>query len=234
MGILLRHITTIIKINKPATKYFTMKKNVFFLLIMVLPLMGFCQQSIFGPACVLSGFTYQYDFKLNRDGIKQMNVCVTGGAIESQSSNCLPNTSLQYVRINWNSNIDKGIISISYGSSTDSFIVFVTTPLSPGIIDTTKKVQTLLNAVIPKQINCSAPTGGNCKPIYSYQWQQSNDCQNWQNINGANDQNISFNSIPAQTTFYRRKTIESKSHAIAYSEPALIVILAANVRAGNQ
>jgi hypothetical protein len=205
-----------------------------FLLIWAMPGTCLCQQSISGPTCVVTGPAYQYNLKLNWDGITEMNLCVDGGKIENQSTNCLKSTSLPYIRINWNADIVKGSLSISYGSLKDSIIVFVTTPLSPGVMDTAKKVQTIINGGIPKQINCSVATGGNCKPVYSYQWQQSSDAQSWQNIDGFIGQNISFNATPTQNTFYRRKTTENKSRAIAYSEVAIIVILAADVRAGNQ
>lgn len=215
-----------------------MKKGIvslIFLFVIGIPSSILGQRSITGPICVLTGVTYQYDLKPKWDGSSEMTLCVKGGTIENASSDCIKTVSLPYIRVIWDDGIDKGSIYYSYGAVKDSLVVGITTPLLPGAIDTERKVQKLtINRGTPQQINSSTPTGGNCLPIYTYQWQQSIDGENWEDLAGSKNQNLSFKSAPAKTTLYRRKTTENKSGAVAYSEVSTIVIEPEDIRTWNQ
>lgn len=214
-----------------------MKRRIVFLIFLFvtgIPVSVLSQRSISGPTCVLTGITYQYDLKTKWDGEREMILCIRGGTIENASSTCIKTVSLSYIRVVWHEGIDEGSIYYSYGTVKDSITVFATTPLLPGSPETGKKIQTLTGNAAPEQINCSLPTGGNCLPDYRYQWQLSGDGENWEDLTGSTGQNISFKSAPAKTTFYRRKTTENKSGAVAWSEVSVIVIQPADIRTWNQ
>lgn len=214
-----------------------MKREIFlasFLILTILPISVYSQRSLAGPTCVLTGVTYQYDLQPKWDGISEMNLCVTGGVIESATSNCIKTVSVPYIRVKWKEGVEKGSIYFTYAGQRDSITVFVTEPLTGGALETEGKIQRLMGNTIPRQIHCSSPTGGNCFPDYRFQWQSSIDVENWEDITGSNDQNISFKLAPDKTTFYRRKTTEVKSATVVYSEVSAVVIQPSDMRAWNQ
>jgi hypothetical protein len=214
-----------------------MKRKIIYLVFITMTgisRVGFCQGSISGPTCVLTGISYQYDLKPKWDGTGEMELCLSGGIIENASSNCIKTTSISYIRVIWNEGIDKGSLYYTYGTVKDSITVFITTPLLPGSPEADKKIQKLSGDAAPQQISCSLPTGGNCSPDYKYQWQQSGDGENWEDINEGKSQHLSFESRPAKTTLYRRKTMENKSGAIAYTEVSMVVLQPADVKGWNQ
>lgn len=147
-----------------------------------------------------------------------------GGLIVSSNSTCGKVTGLNYIRIVWNEDISKGKISITSSSGKGSFNVKPTRALQGGKIDTLSKIQRVSSAGISKEISCSSGRGGSCNPSFVYQWEQSDDNLRWTEVKGAISQNISFSPLSDRAVFLRRKTTDTVSNTIAYSDVAVIVV----------
>jgi len=199
-----------------------MRKYFFPVLVMIIVLNSFkgnTQLAIIGPACVLSGVQYQYNIKGNIP--THVNLCVKGGKL-SDSSTCASNLSLGFIKIIWSG--DNGSISVISDSGNLFLQVFVTVPLQPGSVDTTNKKQFINYKSAPSSISCSRSSGGGCDASYSFQWQQSLNNLDWQDVPGATQQNLTNIRALTQTTFFRRKTVENMSGSIAYSNSASVYV----------
>jgi hypothetical protein len=201
-----------------------MKRSTFLVVYLLLTgIATFAQGTIIeGPTCVLSGVEYQYNIKGDLPAGAQL--CVNGGKItESSSSNCISDLSTGFVRITWSGS--KGSIAFTSSQGNYSVNVAVTTPLQPGAITNGKEQNLSFNAT-PSSISCTKPVGGGCGASYQYQWQQSLDNLNWQDIPGASAQSLSNLPSLTQTVFYRRKTTETISRTIVYSDAAVVYVAA--------
>lgn len=180
---------------------------------------GNSQLAIIGPDCVLSGMQYQYNISGNIPvGTK---LCISGGKL-SNSSTCANELSVGFVKIVWSGT--SGSITLTSDSGSLSKAVRITLPLQPGDIETNGKKQFIKYNNSPSFISCTMPTGGGCGASYSFQWQRSLDNLDWENIIGATGQNLSSVTALTETYFYRRKTVESISGSIMYSNSAVVYV----------
>lgn len=180
---------------------------------------------ITGPTCVTPGTTYQYLISGQWDVNSTMQVCLKGAVIQGLNGTCTGNsTPASAVLVIWNAGVTQGSLNLSSTAGNATLAVSVTPPLQAGSITTASKVQAVGYNSIPAAIHCGADIGGSCKPAYLHQWQQSMDNVHWSDIPGANGQDLL--SIPAlkQTSFFRRKTVESASGSIAYSNAAAVSV----------
>jgi len=185
---------------------------------------AFSQVAISGPTCVVSGTVYQYTISGPWDSTATMQVCVTAGSIADTSikGNCTEQTApLGAIQIVW-SESGNGSISITSTKGNASLQVQLTTALQPGVLNDHVKFQMVDSGTVPATISCSLPTGGSCNPSYQYQWQRSYNAVAWEDIGEGNDQDFIFTTSPDHATYYRRKTTETLSGTIVYSEPALV------------
>lgn len=186
----------------------------------------FCQVTISGPTCVNPGTVYQYTITGNWDSTSTMSICINGGAIydEADTNECTPvGPPIAKVLVDWDTS---GVWSLSLTSTSGNTTlnVSVITPLTPGSIDSASKVQMIGTDTIPATIYCSLNIGGSCTPSYRYQWQQSIDMVSWMDMQGANKQNLSIDSVLTQSWYFRRKVIEINSGSIAYSDVASVFV----------
>jgi len=181
------------------------------------------QMIIKGPVCVKAGGEYQYNIEGPWKENGNPRVCVTGGVISETQQTCLSAETIASVRVIWNDKVVKGSISLTSSSGTATIDVGITEELSPGTIGAAKRQQISYNTK-PAAINCTPASGGNCIPSYQYQWQWSEDSFTWQDVAGANSQNLSVNSLLKQAAYYRRKVTENKSGDVAYSEIMSVLV----------
>lgn len=87
---------------------------------------------------------------------------------------------------------------------TGSVMVQVKPPLGSGTISSSS--QTINYNTIPATITASAATGGNCTN-YTYYWQRSADNVIYENIPGANGQNLTFTTGQKEKWYYRRHVV---------------------------
>ena len=102
--------------------------------------------------------------------------------------------------------------------------VSITVLLQPGTVDSTYKKQFIKYKTTPSSISCSKSSGGGCGASYSFQWQQSWNNLDWQDLPGATQQNLTKIQALTRTTFFRRKTLENTSGSIAYSNSAVVYV----------
>jgi hypothetical protein len=187
-------------------------------------LTGFSQVNIEGPVCVIPGTIYQYTIKGTSDSSSAMQVCVVGGTIydSSGSKQCSPqNKPLSSVLVTW-SVYATGTINVSSLRGDASLRVNITSVLDGGSIAGNLSNQTIESGSIPLSINCSPAKGGSCSPLYSYQWQSSQNELTWTDIKNAKTQNLSFSKPLLETTYFRRQTKETVSGTIVYSDLATV------------
>ena len=197
-------------------------------LILMVAISGFSQVTITGPTCVIPGVIYQYKIQGKWIATSNMQACISNGSIADSNSvnSCTPQSGapLATVLVTWNRG-SSGSLQLKSTVGSTSLSVNITSVLFPGNIDTTISRQTIGTKAIPSLIKCSVATGGSCNPVYDYQWQQSIDMVNWSDIKGATGQNLNFTSLIPQSSFFRRKTTETVSGTIAYSNSAMVDVL---------
>lgn len=182
------------------------------------------QTSIEGPTCIVAGQECQYVFRGNWNDTGMVTVCVRGGDIQGSADSCRQGQGIRSVKIIWRGT-EAGYLSITAGQSTASIDVLVTEKLHGGLIDSAYQAQLVKPDSIPASVICARATGGNCSPVYDYQWQQSADEIIWTDVEGGTSKDIGFNTAPTQHGFYRRKVTERKSGSISYSNVAAIYII---------
>jgi len=176
------------------------------------------QPIVNGPACVVPGTTYQYLINGPWDSTSSMQVCLQGGVVAELNGPCTANGApVSSLLVIWNSGGAQGSVELSSSSGNVSLAVSITTPLQAGAIADSDKSQTVGYDQAPATIYCGVDSGGSCHPAYTHQWQQSYNNSQWTDIAGATAADLT--GVPAlqQTTFFRRKTVESGSGSIAYS-----------------
>ncbi|GAC1443703.1 MAG: hypothetical protein NVSMB63_12700 [Sediminibacterium sp.] len=186
--------------------------------------LGHSQAAIYGISCVTPGVEYEYRFNAGWDSTVSVQVCVTGGVISGNNSNCKTAGGLSLVKISWNENNGNGSIQVNYPGGHLAKNVNITPELKGGQIDNTKKTQLIAYKSLPADIECSECKGGGCNPSYSYQWQQSADILNWKDIPGAQNKYLKVSSPLIQSLYYRRKVKENNSGSIAYSNEAVVFV----------
>jgi hypothetical protein len=183
------------------------------------------QPTVTGPTCVVPGTLYQYLISGPWDSASTMQVCLQGGTLVTQSGACTANGApLSSLLVTWNPGVSQGSINLSSTAGNFSLALSVTTPLQAGAIITTNKAQAVGYNTAASAIRCGADIGGSCHPNYTHQWQQSLDAVNWMDITGATGQDLPAIPVLRQTRFFRRKTLETGSGSIAYSDIATVQI----------
>lgn len=180
------------------------------------------QVKIDGPTCVTTEVSYQYNITGPWLASSNFQVCVTGGAIADSGTSCIHGDPVSYVRVNWTSGSTAGNLSLTSAVGNFSLDVSIIKTLDGGKIDSNTKLIIADSSTVPPSIHCSAASGGNCSPVYTYQWQQSYDMIDWDDISGGTGQNLSFSHSVSNTTYYRRKVKETKSGAFVFSDEATI------------
>jgi RHS repeat-associated protein len=179
---------------------------------------GFSQFSITGPTCVVAGTQYTYNISGPYTNQTNMNWNQTTGTINGSSSG----TPLPSIHVTWSVN---GTVKVTTSNPTGSATLSVTiiNPLAPGTISPLS--QSINYNTIPSVIgNVTAASGGNCSPVFAYQWQQSTDAVNFTNITGATSVSLGFSAPITQTMYYRRKVTETGSQSVAYTSAATVLV----------
>jgi len=203
-----------------------MQKKIFSVVmpVVLFALSAHTQVSIAGPACVTTGVVYMYNISGKFDSTTTMKVCITGGTIDTTGSPCSNGRFQPFIKVSWNAGISSGSIALTSSIGSANFKAGITTVLSSGTIESTSKIQSTDSTKVPAIIRSTAATGGGCSPTYIYQWQQSNDNMDWQDIAGETGQNLVLKSSLRKSLYYRRKVTVKGSDSEAVTEAAAIFI----------
>ena len=187
---------------------------------------GTSQISISGPVCVIPGRTYQYIVHANWPPSSTMSTCITGGKLLS-GNECTPGGALSNMMfVIWDSaSVNPRKVGLTSSLGNIDYAVTGTTELNGGVINDSDKVQVYDTARMNYLFRCTTASGGDCSPIYSYQWQQSINRLSWTDINGATNNDLQFSGTIQGNTFFRRVTTETNSNIVAYSEVAMLTFV---------
>lgn len=83
--------------------------------------------------------------------------------------------------------------------------IIVKPPLQPGTIISGNQI--IPYNSLPSNLITSAPSGGNCGDIFTYQWEISSDNINYTIISGATALDLTFSASLTQTRYYRRRVV---------------------------
>jgi hypothetical protein len=194
------------------------------LCLLKIPCLSVAQVSVNGPTCVLPGVIYQYTFSGNWDSSSVMQVCLSGGTLSGSGTTCTSNGApISFVRVVWDSVAQGALqVSSSLGNSTTS--VTMAASLTGGALDSVSRQLIMAAAILSGTIHCAAASGGACNAHLTYQWQQSSDGELWSDIPGATSQDYPFALALKQTTYFRRRTTDTASTLISYSDQAMAVV----------
>lgn len=181
------------------------------------------QVNITGANCVLSNLVYQYNIKGDWKANDKISICVEGGVLIDTRTSCVERQPVSFARVQWSEGKATGKITVSSQSGTAVFTVNIVEPFNPGFIQATDKQTIAYNKPSPS-LFCTQANGGNCSPSFSYQWEQSSDKLKWIAISGATGRNLAFLTPLRQTTFFRRKVVETKSQTIGYSNEITVFV----------
>jgi hypothetical protein len=224
----LKPFNTIIRVNN---LQFTLMTEKHFLPIAILalclsniPCRSIAQVSVNGPTCVLPGVIYQYTFSGNWNSSSVMQVCLTGGKLSDSGTTCTANGApIGFVRVIWDS-VAQGNLQVSSSLGNSTLSVTMAASLTGGALDSASKQLIMTAAILSGTIHCAAASGGACNAHLTYQWQQSSDGELWSDIPGATSQNYPFATLLKQTTYFRRRTTDTASTLISYSDQAMVVV----------
>lgn len=187
----------------------------------------FGQTTVSGPTCVIPGTVYQYLISGKWDSASTMQVCLQGAVIAQLNGSCTGQTTpLSAILVQWNASATSGSLNLSSTSGNTTLAVTVTRPLQAGTISAISRLQQIGFNKAPTVIHCGADSGGSCHPVYVHQWQQSFDKVNWIDIPQASAQDLQVLPLLKLTRFFRRKTVETGSGSIAYSDAAEVRVSA--------
>lgn len=203
----------------------TIKKN---LLLLSIAFTAFgnsikAQVSVSGPQCIIQGITYQYTINGNWNNSSTVKVCLTGGRLLS-GEKCSPDSmKATSVFVVW-SDTSYRKLDVTSSSGNTSIIVLATTDLKGGGINESDRVKVYDSTVNSYTFHCQVASGGSCTPVYSYQWQKSEDALNWTNISSATGKDLHFSGSIIVNTFFRRVTMETNSNTVAYSDTGILAV----------
>jgi hypothetical protein len=221
----LKPLTTITRVNKITNMQKPLYTSFLFIIALVCCTTLYSQVLISGPTCVTPGLTYQYRINAVWDTSSTMQVCVSGATINGVEGSCTVTAKPSpFVLVSWNSGATNGSIQLHSSLGDATLNVTIAAPLQAGEIDTAAGIQAILYNGLAGAVHCTAVSGGSCNPVYSYQWQQSTDAVHWSDIQGSTTQHLLTPGILIQTTFFRRKTVESTSGQIVYSKFATVFV----------
>jgi hypothetical protein len=219
-----------IKEHKPII-HLIMKKNplryCLLLILLFIYARNFAQITISGPTCVVRGTIYQYKIQGGWDSLSTMQVCINGGLItekKSSSSCTIMGKVLGAVSVVWSSDTI-GSVNVTSSKGNAILNVSITSLLNGGTISMDLKSQSINFGLLPTTISCSVPTGGACTPNYLYQWQASSNAVDWTDLANNNGENLSFTIPLKETKYYRRRTKETVSGNIAFSDVAMVATI---------
>ena len=194
--------------------------------VLLICMAGLCraQVDIKGPACIVPGVEYQYNFYGKWQKGASVDICIVGGIFTESTDTCITVKDSNSVLVIWNESAGEEKLSVSSSGETGYLTVTATQNLQGGLVDQNVKSQQKRENELPDQITCASATGGSCNPSYSYQWEQSADNLHWEEIEGATSQHLSFEKTLNNTVFLRRKVIDKSSGSVAYSDVAIVVI----------
>lgn len=184
---------------------------------------SFAQVEISGATCVLTGLVYQYDIKVDWKENDKISICVEGGVLVETDSTCLERQTVSSIRLQWSEGKNTGKITVSSQATSANLSVNITPHFNPGFIETSSK-QTVSFDKTPASLSCTQASGGSCSPTFSYQWEQSLNKLSWKAISGETGRNLAFTAPLTQTTFFRRKVVESASQTIGYSNAVAVFV----------
>jgi hypothetical protein len=154
-----------------------------------------------------------------------MQVCLQGGVIAQLNGPCTGNGEPQSaVLVIWNAGITSGNLNLTSTSGNGSLTVTVTTPLQAGSIATGSAIQTITYNTAPAAVQCGLDAGGSCNGVYTHQWQQSTDNVHWTDIAQATGSNLTTPPALRLSSWLRRKTVETSSGTVAYSNTAMVLV----------
>lgn len=200
------------------------QKRLFFSLSIFLTSIAFGQVSIKGATCVVTGLVYQYDITGEWKQNDKISICIEGGILTESNTTCIDKQSVSFIRVKWGENKTSGKITVNSQEGTADISVNIALSFNAGSIETPER-QTVTATKIPTSLSCTEARGGNCSPSFSYQWEQSFDRLHWVTLSGATARNLSFTVPLAQTTFFRRRVLESKSHTIGYTNQVAVFVI---------
>ncbi|MBO9571604.1 MAG: hypothetical protein J7497_05270 [Chitinophagaceae bacterium] len=182
------------------------------------------QVSLTGAKCVTAKLVYQYEIKGEWRQNDKISICVEGGVLEETGTACTEKEAVSSIRLQWSEGRSTGKITVSSQVGTANLSVSIAPKLNPGFIETAEK-QTIAYDKVPSSLSCTQASGGNCSPSFSYQWEQSSDRIKWTPVSGATGRNLSFSTPFKQTSFFRRRVLESSSQTIAYSNIVAVFVI---------
>jgi RHS repeat-associated protein len=189
-------------------------------------LSGYAQSQITinGPTCAEAGQTYEYSVSSMYTSGQPTIWEVSGGTIQPNGGSQLNGTNIYSIRVKWTSAGTINMHVYSNPSYSGRLTVGSRTALDAGSISSGSSYQNVYNTV-PATIYCTAATGGGCSTSlsYTYQWQQSTDGSNFQDIPGANGQNLSFSSVPQAPSNYYRRQVTSNEYQSGFASPVAVV-----------
>jgi len=168
--------------------------------------------------------TYQYIISGIPTGATSIQVCINGGVIATTDSSCYNGVPVPYVRVKWNS-LSSGSVTVSVNGTNASLTATVCDVLKTGKIDSASRMQIIRTGTNPSFIYCGLSTGGNCSPVYNYQWQQSSNGISWNDIAGATTKDLQFSTVLTSSAYYRRKTTETTGNSLVYSDIAIVSVV---------
>lgn len=194
-----------------------------FCLFLCLPSLK-AQVQLKGATCILPGVAYQYEMSAPCKSEESIRVCIEGGLIMVTSDSCYVGKWPPYIRVVWFENAKKYSIAIVNSACSEYFPINVMKELKGGQISSDNKLQPVTKLELARTIVCTEASGGSCDNQFKYQWEISDDNLHWVEIRGADSKDFIIKETYKQSTFLRRKVIETVSNSIAYSDVAIIAI----------
>jgi hypothetical protein len=196
-------------------------------LLIMIGYRGAAQPAINGPACIIPGTTYQYQYiitgKSQTDS--KVRVCIAGGRL-NDGNTCVSVYTFPYMLlIVWSDSAAERKIEVTSVLGNNSLIVSATTELNGSAVDNSDRLQVFNASQATYTFHCAKATGGSCTPAYVYQWQSSQNELNWTDIQGANGKNLEYSGRVTVDTYFRRVTTETHSHIVAYSGAGLLNVV---------
>ncbi len=141
-----------------------------------------------------------------------------------ENKNCYSGRPLPFIRVRWNENNRSGKISVRSATANTELTVSITPLLKQGELEPSTSFQVIEYNTIPAIIRCSKASGGNCSPVYTYQWEQSANSVSWTEVSRATTPDLNFSAPLKESRYYRRRVIETGSQTRAYSAVVSIIV----------
>ncbi len=177
------------------------------------------QVTLVGARCILTGVPYQYTIANKNFRARETMICFAGGKTPNGEVCINLQDARKAFTIIWEPATPHQI-EIKTEKGSEKISMEDTEELDGGELDEREKQ--INRSVKSYTFKCSDAKGGSCKPIYSYQWQISDNQINWKDLSGATGKDLRFVGSVEVNTYFRRVVTEQKSGLIAYSKIALL------------